>query len=541
MPPEPAVGSGPVGPEPVAQAAKGGRLAWRDGLVRLALAWGALIALFWPEWRAMAYQWWHNPSYSHVLIVLPLLVWLVVMRAGEVARLRPHCWWPGLVMLACAALLWACGAFLGLSVVSEAGALAMLAASVPLMLGARVAAGLLFPLCYMAFLVPVGDELIPSMQVLTARMTVALLHASGVGAAIDGVFIHTPIGLFQIADACSGVRFLIAMVAFGVLAANLCFVSWARRLVFVGACVVLPVLANGLRAWGTVALAQLWGIPWARGFDHIIYGWVFFGLVIAGVLLVFWRWFDRAADAPMIDGAALAGSVWLGRWERLGMTPLAAMLAGGALVAGLSLWVGAANDLHAALPARIVLPDVPGWTRLDNAFQPPSKAPWQPLAHGAARRVLGSYRNGAGDQVEVFIALYDGQGPGRKATSMGEGAVPALSGWAWQGEGAHMPDAAPDAASDRMLDRAGVSRLAETSYRTGGLLTGSRWALVRAAARDRLALRAMPVAMVIISAQDRAGIPAASAVVAFRRAIGPLGGWVDGICMGGAQRPAPGG
>ena len=547
MPPEAPAGSGPDGSRLAGLLAKwrGLPLPWRAGLIRLALVWGALFALFWPEWQGMAYQWWHGPSYSHVLVIPPILLWLVAMRADALLALPerccpnccPNCWWPGLACLAAAVLLWAAGAFLGLAVVSEAGAVAMLAASVPLLLGVRVAAGLLFPLGYMAFLVPAGDELIPPLQALTAWMTVGLLHASGVRAAIDGVFISTPIGLFQVADACSGVRFLIAMVAFGVLAANLCFVTWGRRLVFLGVCLVVPVLANGVRAWGTVALAQVWGLAWARGFDHIVYGWVFFGLVIAGMMLGFRPWFDRAADAPMVDGAALAASARLGRWEKLAMAPARALLAGAVLVGGPMLWVGAANNLHAPLPASIALPDVPGWRKLGDAPRPD----WHPLAHGAARRVFGSYTNAAGARVDVFIALYDGQGPGRKATTVGEGAIPALSGWVWQGPPSGGFPVVADAATERMMNKQGVSRLAETSYRTGSLLTGSRLALVLASGRDRLALRPRPVAMVILSAQEGSGASAAAGLAAFRRATGPLGGWVDGICNGGAHRPAAGG
>ena len=271
---------------------------------------------------------------------------------------------------------------------------------------------------------------------------------------------------------------------------------------------------------------------------------MFFGLVIGGTLLAFWRWFDRAADAPMIDGGALAASARLTRLERQALSPLVAVLAAGALVAGPMVWVGAANGLHAPVPAVITLPDVPGWQRVD-APRAPSTQAWQPLAHGAVARVLGRYQNAQGAQVDVFIALYDGQGPGRKATTMGEGAVPALSGWAWQGQGQGQGPMVANAISDRMMNKQGVSRLAQTSYRTGEMVTGSRFALLLASARDRLALRARPVAMVIFSAPEPqgpagSGVAAARALAAFRDALGPLGGWVDGICKGGARVPTAG-
>ena len=500
--------------------------AWRSGLARLALAWAALILLFLPEWRAMAYQWWCGPSYSHVLVVPAILLWLVALRAGPLLRLSPCCWAPGLGLLGAAVMLWALGALMGLAVVSEAGAVAALAACVPLLLGVRVATGLVFPLGYLAFLVPAGDELVPPLQMLTARMTVALAHLSGVPAVIDGVFIHTPAGLFEIADACSGVRFLIAMAAFGVLAANVCFISWRRRAVFLGACLMLSVLANGVRAWGTVYAAQIWGAARAGGFDHIVYGWIFFALVITGTLLVGWRWFDRPPGTEMIDTGAIAASPRLARWERWSINPVLALALAGVMAIGARAWVEAADSLHAPVPARLVLPDVPGWQRIDTAPQPA----WQPRASGAVLRKLASYVAGGG-RVDVFVALYDGQGAGRKATTQGEGAVPAGSPWQWQGPG-------PNGA-ERMLGRQRVSRLAETRYRSDGVLTDSRLTLALVSARDRLALRARPTAMVIFSASERPGIPAGQAIAAFRAALGPLDRWLDNICATGGVPPAP--
>jgi exosortase len=145
----------------------------------------------------------------------------------------------------------------GVAQVTQIAAVAMLIAAVPLMLGERAALGLLFPLAYMGFLVPFGDEAIPMLQTVTAKITIALVHISGIKAQIDGVFIATPAGLFEVAEACSGVKFLVAMIAFGALAAHVCFVSWARRAGFMALCIVAPILANGVRAWGTVYLAQI--------------------------------------------------------------------------------------------------------------------------------------------------------------------------------------------------------------------------------------------------------------------------------------------
>jgi exosortase A len=286
---------------------------WRNPLLRLALAWAGLLALTWSDWSEMARQWWDASTYNHILLVPAIIAWLVRQRWPELAKLTPRVWRLGLPLLAGGLLGWLAGSALGINTVSQLGAVAVLQAAVAVLLGPRVVAGLLFPLGYMFFLVPFGDEIVPALQAITAKLAVALTHASGVPAMIDGVFIDTPAGLFEVAEACSGVKFLVAMVALGTLVAHLCFVSWKRRAVFMAAAVVVPVLANGVRAWGTIYIAQSQGVEFAAGFDHIVYGWIFFALVMAAVLGASWRFFDRSPDDPLIDAAAIDASPLLAR------------------------------------------------------------------------------------------------------------------------------------------------------------------------------------------------------------------------------------
>ena len=286
---------------------------WRAPLLHLAVVWVGAIAVTWGAWSEMARQWWDASTYNHILLIPLILAWMVSQRWPELAKLSPRAWWPGLAVLAGGLLVWRVGTSLGINTISQAGAVVLLQGSVAALLGPRVAAGLLFPLAYMAFLVPFGDEIVPALQAITAMLAVALTHASGVQAVIDGVLIDTPVGLFEVAEACSGVKFLVAMIALGTLVAHLCFASFKRRALFMTAAVVVPVLANGARAWGTIYIAQSQGIEFAAGFDHIVYGWIFFAAVMIAVLGTSWRFFDRSPDDPLIDAAALEASPLLTR------------------------------------------------------------------------------------------------------------------------------------------------------------------------------------------------------------------------------------
>jgi exosortase/archaeosortase family protein len=187
-------------------------------------------------------------------------------------------------------------------------------------------------------------------------MAVALTHLSGVQASIHDVLIDTPVGRFEVAEACSGVKFLIAMIALGTLVAHLGFRSAKRRAVFMAACVIVPILANGVRAWGTIYIAQFRGVAFAAGFDHIVYGWIFFAIVMAGILGVSWRWFDRAADDKLVDVPAIEASPVLARLSGRsanGWLVLAGLLACTALAAtwGVALARPLVEGLLAALGA----------------------------------------------------------------------------------------------------------------------------------------------------------------------------------------------
>lgn len=493
---------------------------WRGALLRLGAAWAGLIVLFWPDWRDMVGQWWGSSTYNHILLVPPILAWLVAQRRDEVLALTPRAWWPGLVLFAGAAFLWLLGDFAGLSLARQAGAVVMAQGALAVVLGPEVVAGLLFPLGYMLFLVPFGDEMIPFLQTITARLTMVLLALAHIPATLDGVFITTPAGYFEVAEACSGVKFLIAMVAYGALVANVCFLRWGRRAAFMGVAVVVPILANGVRAFGTIWIAGWYGIAFASGFDHVFYGWVFFAVVMALCVGVGWRFFDRPVGAAMIDPAAIARHPMVIALGRARIAPHAGLAALGALALVFWGWGMAGSRLSAAIPAGTVVPVVPGWT----AVPPEGGAAWVPLHGGADRTLRLRYRDAGGAIVDLSYALYAVQGEGHEAAGFGQGALPLGSRWAWE-----RPGPALDAARSDIIQAPGPEhRLCATWYRSGALLTGSNLALRIDTMVNHLLLRRRAVAVLILSTPVVPGADdGADTLRRFLRATGPVDAWID--------------
>ena len=213
---------------------------WQTHLAALGTVWALLIALFSADVADIFAIWWNSSTFNHCLLIPPIIAWLVGQRVPELRRLTPAAWAPGLLLIGIGAVGWLLGDAAGLAFARHLGLIFMLQGAVIACLGPSVARGLVFPLAYALFMVPFGEEFVPIMQSVTAEIAMALLAIAGIPAHLEGVFITTPTGYFEVAEACAGVKFLIAMIAFGALVANVCFRSWRRRLGFMADVAGIP-------------------------------------------------------------------------------------------------------------------------------------------------------------------------------------------------------------------------------------------------------------------------------------------------------------
>jgi exosortase A len=483
---------------------------WRDALIRLAVAVAALLLLFWRDAIDMAAIWWTSSTFAHCLLIAPLAGWLVWQRRSEVAKLVPVGWGWGLVPLGLGAASWLLGEAGSIALLRHAGLVLMLQSLVLSLLGPQVTRGLLFPLFYLVFLVPFGEEFVPPLQTLTAKLSMAFLGLAGIPAHIEGVFIQTPFGLFEVAEACSGVKFLVAMVAYGALVANVCFRSWWRRVAFLAVSVIIPIIANGIRAYGIIHISYLTSTEFAVGVDHVIWGWIFFALVMALVMAIGWRFFDRGLDDK-----------WLGRWANApapapamparARWPLAAIALGvAALPVGWQFVV--ARTGHVPMTSSVALPEVPGWNRV-----PVKQAyPWTPQFKGANHQLLGAYQNAAGQRVELALALFGWQEDGKEMIGFGQGAVPPESEWSWAND-----TDAPAGGKAQRIFAPNVGREVVTFYVAGGTATGSAAQVKLATLRSRLFARDQAAVAILVSAEIDERRPPRPVIDTFIVAIGP--------------------
>ncbi len=64
-------------------------LAWRWPLLRLALLLTLLFAGFWPTFSSMVQIWARSETFTHAFLILPITLYLIWLRRGELAALTP--------------------------------------------------------------------------------------------------------------------------------------------------------------------------------------------------------------------------------------------------------------------------------------------------------------------------------------------------------------------------------------------------------------------------------------------------------------------
>lgn len=256
------------------------RVTFAPALAGLAVGLAAWALLFFPECQAAIGVWRSSDTYGHCFLILPMALYLAWDRREALAGITPQ---PILALAPLAlpiAAAWFAAERLGIMEGRQLAALAALELLFLCVLGLRLFRVLLAPLLFLVFLVPFGAFATPLLQDITAAFVIGGLNLLGIPNYATDLTIEISAGTFYVAEACAGLRFLIAAMAFGVFYALLNYRSPGRRALFMAASIIVPVIANGLRALGIVLLGAILGSAEAAAADHIIYGWIFFSFVM---------------------------------------------------------------------------------------------------------------------------------------------------------------------------------------------------------------------------------------------------------------------
>jgi len=406
---------------------------WRITAAIAGLSWLVTLAIFRTTAMSMVSTW-QSATYSHGILILPVFIYMVWTCRSRILSLAPTPNWWAFPILLLLALGWLVGRITDVVLIEQLALVSMLQTLVWILAGSEVARILLFPLMFLYFAVPMGESLIPKLQDFTAYFAVQGLQLSNVPVLQEGRLLTTASGLWQVAEACSGVSFVISFAVMGCLYSFLAYTRWSRRLVFMLAALSLPILANGLRVYAVIMMAHLGdGSPLLRalsdatlqGWGHRLHGWVFF---VLGAIALFWigsRWSEPLQTA--------SGGTVVGTHASFRLWPVA-LAAAISVVPLLPLQM--ASDALSRQPAQDTLMTA-AIPRIQSPWKPwnpdvRDAGKWMPHFAGASAESLNSY-TADGNVVDLYIALYTRQMQGAELINS-ENAIADSNVWTLEAE-----------------------------------------------------------------------------------------------------------
>lgn len=380
-----------------------------------------------------AATWWATPEYSHSYVLLALLGWIVWQRRQAILAERDVGSWTGVGIVAVGLLICLAGLAASMLRLPYLALLVGLAGLGVAGLGWRAMRRLWLPLFLGVFTLQLPGSLYVlvslEFQLISSQLGAWILNALGISVFLDGNIVDLGTMRMQVAEACSGLRYLFPLAAFGFICAWLYRAPlWARALVLF-ATIPITIVTNSFRIAMTGVFLEYGNVHLAEGFMHLFEGWAVFLLALVLLFLLMWAlawtWrrphlldildFDRIEGVP----AATAGPAT----TRVG-APLAVAVGLMAVVAAVQQPLLDREQYVPARPGLITLPMVLGsWSGVPNWVDAETVR-----ALGSDDQLLVDFQSpSAAAPVNLWIAYYDSQ-VGNAAIHSPKDCLPA-GGW----------------------------------------------------------------------------------------------------------------
>lgn len=356
---------------------------WTRSLAGLLLVLVISLVVFFDTWASIIDIWLRSKTYTHGFVIAPISLWLIWSRRHYYLHLLPAVSYLALAGVVASGFAWLTGDLIHVVFIKQLAAVGMLVSGFWAVLGNSVASSMSFPLLFLFFMVPMGEELIPPLIEFTTSFTVKFLRLTGISVYREGNFFTLTTGSWSVVEACSGISYLIASVTLGFVFAYLNYAYYWKRALFMLLSGIVPIIANGFRAYIIVMIGHLSDMKLAVGVDHLIYGGVFFGLVMLLLFYLgsFWR------DPPFIPISIVA--VKTAKTNTYQILPTIAMVT---ILFGiwpvLSSWLINKQAFN-GLPAYVVKPELNGWHPVENP-----QWIWTPQFDRAVDHNIRFYSNG---------------------------------------------------------------------------------------------------------------------------------------------------
>ena len=408
------------------------KLSW--GLVLIAAVVGLLS--LWPFWDGLTrmWGWWvDQPEYSHGLLIPPVAAFLMWQQKDRLERIAFTANWWGVLLVLLGGGLLIIGQLGTVYTAVQYAYVITLYGLILSFLGWPAFRLIAVPLLILLFMIPlpefVMNNLSTKLQLLSSQMAVFFMRLLDISVFLEGNVIDLGGYKLQVAEACSGLRYLFPLMTLGFLIAYFYKGALWKRCVLFLSSIPITMLMNSIRVGTIGVMVEHWGIGMAEGFLHEFQGWMVF--MISTLMML--------GEIVVLNGIGREN----GTWRQLFGVEFPAPTPSGAAIRRRSLpssFISASALLLVFIVITLVIPRPAEIfpARASFAEFPMELEEW----HGRREALeavftdqlmlddylLADYVNGAGDLANLYIAYYDSQRKGEAVHSPRS----CLPGGGWQ-------------------------------------------------------------------------------------------------------------
>ncbi|MAA66270.1 MAG: EpsI domain-containing exosortase [Alteromonadaceae bacterium] len=255
-----------------------------------------------PAWIGVGERWLKfDEAYSHGFLLLGLTVYL---SASTWLSTKPRCGfhWPWLIPLALGLLVYLAGSLLLVEALQQVVLVPVLILSLLSIWGWRQGLPFIVPIGLIVFAIPFWDYLSWTLQVITVTMNQLLLAPLDIEFFVEGVFVYFPgVGAFEIADGCSGLRYLLVGLTMTVMYGELNLRLWRHRFILIICGVLVALVANWLRVFIIIYQGYTTDMTSSLVNEHDFFGWCVFAVALVPLYFIA-RFFENREDRIIQGG-----------------------------------------------------------------------------------------------------------------------------------------------------------------------------------------------------------------------------------------------
>jgi len=411
---------------------------WRFSLLDwavMAFAFGVSIVPFARVLNQLVGMWTSAPEYSHCLLIPAISAFLIFRERAVLARTPFAGSWLGVAVLLAGAGLWGIAELSTIWVIEQYAFLVVIYGLALALVGPAVFRRVWMAMLILAFMIPLpmffSNSLSLHLELVSSAIGVDVIRLFSIPVYLDGNVIDLGVYQLQVAEACSGLRYLFPLMTLAFIVAYFFRAAlWKRAALFL-ASVPIAILMNSLRIGLIGVTVAYWGQKMAEGVLHYFEGWVVF-MISTALLLIFAAALVRLSSRPqrlrnvmMLDMGPAAAA---GRTHRARALPVP-FLAATALATIAAVLATQVHERIEIQPVRASFIDFPmqleGWDG-------------QRAAMGAvylnqlqlSDYLYANYERPADLPVNVWVAYYDSQRKG-DSTHSPASCLPG-GGWSFQ-------------------------------------------------------------------------------------------------------------